>query len=186
MNMDSTSITKSCSRDNSNLRNVFRSDDIQLMFARGSQESTCSSRHILTFAPNNRDTEIDHDEFSISRSSDEHNNTERVFVTESRDPEEYEDCSQTDSRSTDDCERTEPSPTRSEIDTCFPSRNEDSGARDFFLSSGLKRANPIYESESEAEHLENNHYMKRRRSIALGKRLSSIKPLFWAERLTSE
>ena len=210
MTMDFISLSsKSCSRDNSrNLRNVFRSaadgDRKLFFFADGSsQESTCSSRHVQIFAPNNKDTEIDHDEYgihaierlSISRSSAEHNNTERVFFPEStsRDPEEYEDYSQTDGRSTNDCERTASSPTTSEIDIFCPSSkvsvDKDSGAREFFLSrsGGLKRANPIYESESEAEHVENNrHCMKRRRVIALGNHLSTTKPLFWAERLSSE
>ncbi len=187
-----------------NLRSVFRSEDNkQLIFSRNSQDSACSSRHIYNRTQSNRDTEIERDDssfrvlerLSISRSFAEPNNAQHeCFLAESRDPEEHEECSQVDERSNQDCGRTEPSPTRSESDTFFAPRHsfreEDFGScEQSILNGGLKRANPIYESESEAEHLEqNSHYMKRRRSglHSGGSYLSTPKPLFWGERLSSE
>jgi hypothetical protein len=189
MTMSFFSPSNSYSKDNTNYRDVFRSDEKTSMFDRGSNDS--SPLHILSRAPKIRENEIDHDEnsiqilerLSLSPSSMEPDSEREFLFAESRDPDEFEQCSYTENRSGAESDRTECVSSTDEYDRILPSRRtsceeESSGA--------LKRANPIYESETEAEHVDINPYVKRRRNVVAGFPLSNTKPLFWAERLSSE
>ena len=182
--------SKSFSKDNTNYRNVFRNDDSTSIFDRGTNDS--SPLHISSRASKSRENEIDHDDensiqilerLSLSPSSMEPENERAFLFAESRDPDEFEECSYTENRSGTESDRTECVSSTDEFDRNLPSRRNSCEEEP---SGALKRANPIYESETEAEHIDIHPYVKRRRSVVSGYPMSNTKPLFWAERLSSE
>jgi len=112
------------------------------------------------------------------------------LIADSRDPGDDEIHIQRDERSNDDGERTAAHPVANEMLTIARrSSTEDDRFPQEFLNngtSGLKRANPIYESESEAEHnVEISVQARKRRSLGGGQVVGPT-PLYWNERLSVE
>lgn len=193
--MDFISLSSSRSRDSSMVHHVFRRDERQM----DSQVSRNRHPFLLSQRSMNygRDDVDEYDipiieKLSLSQSSADFNNGRHCFISDSREPVECEDRIQsyTSCRSNDDGERTASS-SPSEVNTLNilkrTSNDEEACPHDLCLGSSLKRANPVYESESESEeHIEFNRlHVKRRRSIVLDKHHSAT-PLFWTERLSAE
>lgn len=188
--MNSISLTNP--RDYSLHQRSFCSQDRHELPFRQSQDSIQN----FSSSEKRRDLECERDDYgsdvpiieklSISLSSTEQENW---LVADSRDPEDNDDRLFRESRSSGDGERTGSLPTIANVFSVSRrnSAEEESGAHEFFLSNSLKRANPIYESDSEAEyHAEiNREYTKRRRSHVGGKRVPPT-PLYWTERFSTE
>lgn len=131
-------------------------------------------------------------DFSISREvflvPSELNSGERQhLVSDSRDPQDN-NCREAN----EDEIRTEPQKVPSDLFsiTRRSSSEEELGQIEFLRNneSPLKRANPIFESDSEAEHVveAHRHHTKRRRSMIVGGGSPSSTHLFWPELFPTE
>jgi len=185
---------RSISREFSIFQHVFRTEEIK---ENHRSHGNNHDEHLDASSPQkSRDYERDDDDesdlpiiekLSLSLSSFELENDRGWLMADSREPEDTEDRSQIqiDGRNNDDGERTGSMSTKREA-FCNPTEDGAPDVHEYFNVSGLKRANPIYESESEAEHhVEfNRDFVKRRRNIVTSKQ--SPTPLYWGARLSSE
>jgi hypothetical protein len=110
------------------------------------------------------------------------------LIADSRDPEDDEIRIQRDARSNDDDERTAAHPMENDMYAISKrsSTEDDRFPRDFINNSAscLKRANPVYESESEAE-FNICVQARKRRSMTVDGQVRPT-PLYWTERLFVE
>jgi len=144
---------------------------------------------------------------NIFLSSEYRDSSHDCLISDARDPEDDECRLQRDARSNDDDERTGAQPmvnemlgiarrSQAENDRSSHEFLNDRSSHEFLndrspqeflscISSGLKRANPIYESESEAEiYLQPR--TRRRSDAAIGESRVVPTPLYWTERLSVE
>jgi hypothetical protein len=146
---------------------------------------------------------------NIFLSSEYRDSSHDCLISDARDPEDDECRLQRDARSNDHDERTGAQPmvnemlgiarrSQAENDRSSHEFLNDRSSHEFLndrspqeflscISSGLKRANPIYESESEAEiYLQPRARTRRRSDVGLGESRVGPTPLYWTERLSVE
>lgn len=136
-----------------------------------------------------KDSDIPHIP-NIFLSSEYRDSSHDCQIADSRDPEDDECRLQRDARSNDDGERTGAQPMLNEmLGIARRSHAESDRSPHEFLncsSSGLKRANPIYESESEAEIYFQPPRTRRRSDATIGESHVGPTPLYWTESLYVE
>lgn len=195
-------IPSSKSIDYSVIRNVFRRsetiDSQSSLLGCYSQDHEPSSSHDelhssnIAFRKSERDEikdiecrarSISHDIFYVS--SELNDDDRDYFVADSREPDD--DCRQAN----EDGTRVGSQIFQSDMLSIArrASSEDDYGRLEFLrnMESPLKRANPIFESDSEAEHIVevSRHHSKRRRSMIVGGSPSSTH-LFWTDALPTE